>query len=134
MSAAKLYRGSCLCGEVVFEAGGFDSKCAHCHCRMCRKFHGAAFSTMAAASDVNWLRGAALLQDYTASNGTVRTFCKACGSSVAFRSRGADALELSLSLFDEDPPVRGDAHIFTDFKAGWCEILDELPQHARRRE
>ncbi len=42
-----LYRGSCLCGVVRFEVDEFLPQVAHCHCSMCRKFHGAAYATIA---------------------------------------------------------------------------------------
>ena len=50
------YRGSCLCGEVRFEIDGFTDYVSYCHCKLCRKFHGAAFSTMAAvpATKFRW--------------------------------------------------------------------------------
>ncbi|MDJ0778042.1 MAG: GFA family protein [Gammaproteobacteria bacterium] len=53
------YRGSCLCGEIRFEADGFRPRNGNCHCRMCRKFHGAAYSTFAevARDRFRWTRG-----------------------------------------------------------------------------
>ena len=38
-------RGSCLCGDTVWEASGAGELVHHCHCSMCRKFHGTPFST-----------------------------------------------------------------------------------------
>ena len=37
--------GSCLCGDVAFEITGPVEQMGHCHCSMCRKFHGSAFAT-----------------------------------------------------------------------------------------
>lgn len=42
-----MLRGSCLCGSVRYEVGGPVHDVHHCHCSMCRKAHGAAFSTFA---------------------------------------------------------------------------------------
>ncbi|MZI93064.1 GFA family protein [Vibrio sp. CAIM 722] len=131
-----IYKGSCLCGQVTFETSGFKDHIANCHCSMCRKFHGAAFGTLSKVKNLTWLSGQELLKDYVAPNGTIRTFCANCGSSIGFRSKGnpLSEIELSLSLFDENIPVKADAHIYTDYKSNWYEITDDLPQYKEGRE
>lgn len=83
------YHGSCLCGVIAFEVDEFDEHVAHCHCSMCRKFHGAGFATIAGVprSGFRWLSGREDLTEYTAVNGTVRNFCRHCGSSLFFSAR-----------------------------------------------
>ena len=82
------YRGSCLCGGIRFEVDQFAPRTGHCHCSMCRKFHGAAYATIAEARQdhFRWTSGQDLLKGYTASNGTTRSFCAHCGSSLTFSS------------------------------------------------
>ena len=43
------FKGSCLCGSIQYEVDRIDSKMGHCHCTMCRKFHGAEFATLGEA-------------------------------------------------------------------------------------
>ena len=131
----RTYKGSCLCGQVTFEAGGFSRQVANCHCTMCRKFHGSAFGTLVAASYFNWISGQSLLSDYVAPNGTIRTFCKECGSSLGFRVKGQsiDQLGIAIATFDEELPVKIDAHIYTNYKASWHDISDDLPKHGEGR-
>lgn len=131
----KTYQGSCLCGQIRFEAGGFNQQAAHCHCTMCRKFHGAAFGTLVGVSEFRWLAGQALVREYRADNGTSRLFCTNCGASLAFRSKGApsDGLEIAIALFDEPVPVKPDAHIYTRYQANWTQIADGLPQYPEGR-
>jgi hypothetical protein len=68
---------------------------------------------------LKWISGKGLLKEFTAPNGTVRTFCSECGSSLGFRVKGESLkeIELAISTFDSDIPVIIDAHIFTDDKA-----------------
>ncbi|MBT9317995.1 GFA family protein [Leptothoe spongobia] len=40
-------KGGCLCGKVRYEVTGRLFDVSHCHCSMCRRQHGAAFSTYA---------------------------------------------------------------------------------------
>lgn len=125
----KKYKGSCLCGAVVFDVESFSPQAANCHCTMCRKFHGSAFGTLVGVSGLNWLSGKDLLKEYTAHNGSIRTFCKLCGSSLGFRVKGTplSGIEIAISVFDEDIPVRVDAQIFTDYKTNWCVLQADLP-------
>ena len=128
---SKTYRGSCLCGEIRFEADQFGEHNGHCHCSMCRKFHGAAYATLAEvpADRFRWTRGSEHLQSYVADNGTTRQFCARCGSSLTFAAAGADgsAVEIALACFDDPVPVRPDAHIYLDHGAGWARPNDDLP-------
>ncbi|WP_286240740.1 GFA family protein [Neptuniibacter halophilus] len=130
------YRGSCLCGEVRFSVTGFSQQAAHCHCSMCRKFHGAAFGTLVEVSDLNWLSGEPLIREFRADNGTLRSFCSQCGSSLGFRAEGTDkkAMEIAIACFDEPIPVQIDAHIYTRYRANWCELSDDLPKFAEGRD
>ena len=131
------YRGSCLCGVVKFKIDEFLPQAAHCHCSMCRKFHGAAFATIAGVlrSKFRWVEGADALKGYTAENGTTRTFCRHCGSSLTFSSPRApeDEVEIALGTMDEDVPVEPSAHIFVGSAANWAVLSDDLPQYEEER-
>jgi len=132
-----LYHGSCLCGVVRFEINEFLPQAAHCHCSMCRKFHGAAFATIASVyrSNFRWVEGVDALKGYTAENGTTRTFCSHCGSSLTFYSPRApeEEVEIALGTMDEDVPVEPSAHIFVGSAANWTVLSDDLPQYERGR-
>jgi hypothetical protein len=133
---ALTFNGSCLCGGITFSVNGFSDKAANCHCSMCRKFHGAAFGTLVSVTGLTWLTGVEKLKHYTALNGTNRTFCHECGTSLGFRVKGAqmDDMELAISTFNEDIPVKIDAHIYTKYKANWCELETDLPTFSEGRE
>jgi hypothetical protein len=125
---SRKYKGSCLCGAVSFTVKSFNKKAANCHCTMCRKFHGSAFGTLVGVSGLNWLTGQDHLKEFVASNGTTRTFCHECGSSLGFRVKEATAteIELAISTFDDNIPVEIDAHIYVNYKANWCKLQDDL--------
>lgn len=131
----KVYKGSCLCGGIQFSVSGFSRKAANCHCSMCRKFHGAAFGTLVEVTDLQWLSGEELLKEFVAPNGTIRSFCSHCGSSLGFRVKGAPSkdIELAIATFDCDIPVTIDAQIYTGYKANWCELHDDIPAFSEGR-
>ena len=132
------YQGSCLCGAVRYRVRRFTPHMAHCHCSMCRKFHGAAFATFgeALSDDFEWISGRSALKAYRADNGTTRRFCSHCGSSMAFESSRADGSVVEIALGTLDTPLgqRPDANIFVASKAEWYTISDDLPAHAAGRQ
>lgn len=129
------FKGSCLCGKVRFSVDGFSKNVANCHCSMCRKFHGAAFGTLVGVQGLAWLSGLELLKHFVAKNGATRTFCSHCGSSLGFRVKGEplERIELAISTFDTDIPVKVDAQIYTGDKANWCELQSALPAYTEGR-
>jgi len=132
------YRGSCLCNAIRFEVDEFEPQTGNCHCSMCRKFHGAAYATLAEARRENfrWIDGEKLINGYTADNGTTRSFCSNCGSSLTFASPNADPdlVEISLGCFDDEVPVRPDAHIYVASGAKWALPEDDLPRYEAGRD
>lgn len=133
-----MLQGSCLCGAVRYQAAEVKPDMAHCHCSMCRKFHGAAFGTygVAPAEQFQWLEGEELLSAWRAENGTVRRFCSRCGSSMTFAASGCtgDVVEFALGTLDTPLRSRPDAHIYTDYKADWWEISDGLKAFPEGRQ
>ena len=131
------YTGSCLCGQIKYQVTQIEPNLGHCHCSMCRKFHGAAFATFAEAKVENfkWINGEKLLKSYFANNGTERKFCSECGSSLIFvpSNDKGEVIEFSMSTLDSEVPNKPDAHIFTESKACWFEITDKLPQFLNGR-
>ncbi len=131
------YSGSCLCASIRYEVDKLEPKMAHCHCSMCRKFHGAAFATFGEARTENfrWTSGEEFLKSYRAENGTTRQFCEKCGSSLIFKPsvNNEDFVEFALGTLDSDIPLQPDAHIYVGSKANWVELHDALPKYLKGR-
>lgn len=132
-----LYQGGCLCGQIRYAISQFEPKMAHCHCSMCRKFHGAAFASLGSVQRENfrWLQGETELVAYQAPNGTVRRFCKHCGSSLTFAdsAKAVELIEIALGSLDTPLVQQPDAHIYVGSKANWSVIADGLPQYEAGR-
>ncbi|MBT3308692.1 MAG: hypothetical protein HOL04_07360 [Gammaproteobacteria bacterium] len=62
------YRGRCLCGAVTYHITQFETDIGHCHCTMCQRFHGAAFSTFGEVKleNLEWLSGYEQLKEFQA--------------------------------------------------------------------
>ena len=121
-------RGSCLCGTVRWQADGKLRDITHCHCSMCRKAHAAPFASYSTVprNRFAWLAGGHDVARYESSPGSVRTFCRICGS-VTPSSYHEDIVEIPAGCMDDTAQVRSAAHIFVGSKASWHVLGGELP-------
>ena len=128
-----MVRGSCLCGSVRYEVRGEFPRIVHCHCRMCRKAHGAAFGSYCEvpASQFRVVSGEADIATYESSPGVRRTFCRTCGATLQFiTAKRPGMVDLAVGTLDDDPGVKPSLNIFVGSKAPWFDITDGLPQRA----
>ena len=124
-------RGGCLCGGVRYEIEGPIQPPEHCHCGMCRKAHGAAFSTNAVVETENLrvVSGRDLLTEYESSPNRRKCFCGRCGSQLFIRRQNRpDITVITLGTLDDDPEVRPMRHVFSASKAPWYEMDNALPR------
>ena len=123
--------GSCLCGDIAFEIDGPVESIGHCHCSMCRKFHGSAFATFGTAARENfrWVRGAERVSVYRSSASGYRSFCPRCGSAVPGAGEDMPFVLVPMGNLADDPGTRPRLHFFTGSMAPWHTIADDLPQH-----
>lgn len=123
--------GGCLCGDIAFEVDGPIDMVGHCHCSMCRKFHGSAFATfgIAAPEHFRWVRVADRIRTYQSSVEGHRPFCPRCGSAVPTVGEALPFVLIPMGNVAEDPGSRPRLHMFTGSMAPWHSIVDDLPQH-----
>ena len=123
--------GSCFCGAIGFTAKLPSKWCAHCHCSMCRKSHGAGYVTWAGfeADQVKITDDEDQLGWFDSSTGAQRGFCKNCGSSLFFRSERWDGeLHIALGCFDDAIDRQPQANVFFDKHVNWMPIDVTLKQ------
>ena len=114
--------GSCLCGEVQYEAEAIDGKVGSCHCSRCRKLHGSAFATR------TLIQGETLKINGTLKTYQGRAFCPNCGTNI-LNSR-EDINYYSVNRSSIDTPEYSDKPILNfcvESKAPWYEINDGIP-------
>ena len=121
--------GSCLCGSVRYTIAASMGLAEHCHCSMCRKAHGAAFSTNAAVpTDSLQIEGREHLSEYASSPRRLKQFCATCGSQLFIRRLNApEWTVVTLGSLDDDPCVRPTRHVFVGSKAAWYDPRARLP-------
>ena len=130
--------GGCACGALRYEVEGPIEEAHHCHCSVCRRFHGAAFATYARVrtKKLRFVCGRDQLREFRSSTHVTRSFCGACGSSLLFAHAAVPELVWSAAgtLDDETAKnVAPDAHVFVGSKASWWTIADAISQHDEQR-
>lgn len=121
--------GGCLCEAVRFEVTPPTKWCAHCHCTLCRRAHGAAFVTwfgverdrfavMSGEEDIAW---------YRSTPEARRGFCGRCGSTMFFEGdRWPDEIHIALAVMDGPIDRSPGAHVFFDRHVEWIVLGDDL--------
>jgi hypothetical protein len=123
-------RGACLCGAIQYEIDLPTLGAVHCHCKMCRYWNGAGYTTWFAIQkdQLRITAGKDQLQRYQSSDHAGRLFCSVCGSSLfGDSSRTPDVMYIVRG------PVRGEidaapgGHQCIESRVPWIEIADDLP-------
>jgi len=125
-----MLNGSCLCGTVAYEADAAIERIVHCHCRTCRKTHGAAFSSVAAVprEAFRWRRGQDLLDAVESSPGKFRRFCRRCGSHLMAERVAQPVVLLRLGCLDTPLGSLPQVHIWRSDAASWYDPGRQLPE------
>jgi hypothetical protein len=126
-----MYTGTCLCGTVQYEVDGPFAMMANCHCSMCRKHHGAMFSTFASApaTGFRWTSGQDNIETYRSSEHGRRPFCRTCGSVAPMLLPDMNLVFVPAGNLQGDPGLKPQMHMFAASRAAWYPITDGLPQH-----
>jgi hypothetical protein len=125
------FTGGCLCGGVRFEVEPPTKWCAHCHCSLCRRAHGAGFVTwFGVARDQFRLDDSEqLLTWYRSTSAARRGFCSRCGSTLFFEGdRWPEERHIALAAMDGPIDREPQAHVFFDSGAPWIHVSDDLPK------
>ncbi len=125
-----MVKGQCLCGAVRYEIEGPFTNLLHCHCSMCRKHHGSAFATFAAAPLAGYriTAGAGEIRRYDSSPGVHRSFCGKCGSVLPEAMEAIGLVIGPAGNLEGELGIEPQLHMFTGSKAPWYSITDGLPQ------
>ena len=122
-------RASCLCRGVRWEISEEPFKAYNCHCKMCRKAHGAAFGTywFVPKAGFRWLGATDTITQHRSSHLLTRNFCSTCGSVVPYPSGQGD--HVAVPAGGHDDGMKPESEIFVPHSAPWYDITSDLPRH-----
>lgn len=122
--------GACLCGELRFEYEPPSLWCAHCHCSLCQRAHGAPVVTWVGVAVPRFsLTADSTLRWYASSADSERGFCTACGSTLFFRSaRWPGEIHIVRTNIEGNVDRVPEMHVHCESRAGWFPFQDALPR------
>jgi len=127
---AQTHVGSCLCGDVKFEMEGDFKKFFLCHCSRCRKISGTAHcaNLFAPGAKLTWLSGEEKISYFQLEGANFgRNFCSTCSSVLPRHVEAKDIVIVPAGCLDTDVAIAPQAHIFTDSKGNWDDVLNDIP-------
>jgi hypothetical protein len=131
----ELILGSCLCGSFRFEIDGPIGDVRLCHCELCRRANGSAYSANAKIPLKRFrvVREACPISSYESSPGARKHFCSVCGSPVfSLVDWDADHIRIRLGTLSVDAKANIVAHVWVGSKANWDQITDTLPKYEQQ--
>lgn len=122
------WTGGCLCGAIRFRINKDPECAAHCHCSICRKQTGTAFTTGVGfeADAFEWTKGKPTY--FRDSVGVDRGFCARCGSSMTWEPAGR-GITVFVGCLDRAEDVRPTSHTYISTMMPWLKFDDGLPQY-----
>lgn len=125
----KLTNGQCSCGTVKFKFHADELTAYQCHCSICRKATGSAYSTtlMAKKDSFEWVSGKDQISSYSKENGYKNNFCSCCGSPVPNLFRDYPLYSVPVGSLEDKNHIEIKVQIFCGSKASWeKEVIGKI--------
>lgn len=124
--------GRCSCGAVEFSVPDAFLYAAYCHCSQCRRATGSSFSVFGGIADADFkmINGHDSMTHTRKSEDTEGYFCSACSTVIYGRKPQYGIVHVAYGILDDAPSLLPQVHLYTDSKAPWDTISDDLPQYA----
>lgn len=126
--------GSCKCGQIRYEITPGKLVAANCHCNICKKLTGGAFSSIVLVDDSAFalIDGEDALTHYKVSERASKHFCSRCGSPVFNRHAGFPGKRLvPLGTLDDPAAVVPALNVFCESMLPWTAAVGNLPTFDR---
>jgi hypothetical protein len=125
-----IHAASCACGAVQRLFDHAPRSMVHCHCGLCRRLSGSAFTTWVTFKRSGMTAGTEVeMKSYSASPHTVRNFCPMCGTHVfTADARHVAIVGVPAGVLGANFSSRATAHYFVDDGTSWHAIADALPR------
>ncbi len=124
--------GRCLCGAVHYK---FDPDAllwtGYCHCDSCRRACSAPVTVYFGVRLSAW-RWFGEPASFASSTHATRSFCRDCGSPLAYRTKKLpDEIHGFAASLDDPAAFAPQAHFYHAEALPWLHIADDLPRHEK---
>ncbi|MDF1564030.1 MAG: GFA family protein [Deltaproteobacteria bacterium] len=121
----------CLCGAVRARLELPTLFGVHCHCRWCRRAHGAAYVTWTGVPEERFelVSGETSVTWYASSRWSRRGFCPTCGTTLFFQTTAAPGeIHVAAACLEGELDREIGAHVFFEQHLPWVSVDEHLPR------
>ena len=131
-------KGSCLCGAVGYRAATPVRRIVNCHCGLCRKMNGSAFSSYAVIPfEALEISGEAYVAKYAVTERAKKHYCSRCGTPLFnLNSKYPGACMLYLGAVDGAEQYAPSLNVYCESMLSWLDgvvSLEGFPAGPERR-
>lgn len=126
------YQASCACGKVSFALDDEPNTTFNCHCTICRKMNGSAFSTYSVfpKDSLHIIEGEQQIQTTKMGNHGTKHFCRHCGAPLfGLHDQASEICLVVLGAIDSGGPILPISNIFCRSKLPWAFGIDKMIHH-----
>ena len=126
--------GTCLCGQLRYEAGGTPFHLTNCHCATCRRSSGAPFVAWFSVPHAAFRFVQGTPARFQSSEHGTRSFCPRCGSPLTFESsRAPGEIDVTTCTLDDPGALPPQDHTWVRSRLRWVHLADGLPAYEQAR-
>lgn len=122
--------GGCNCGKIRYRLTAEPLAAYICHCHLCQKRTGSAFSQQLVlpADGLEFLAGEPLVIERLLPNGQkhISHLCSACHSRISTRREGTSHVILRAGTLDDTAWLRPVAQIWTSSAQPWALVKEDI--------
>jgi len=120
--------GSCLCGAVKYRAETNIRRVVNCHCGLCRRMNGSAFSSYAVIPfKALVIFGAMDLRSYAVTPRATKHYCGKCGTPLFnLNTKYSGACMLYLGAIEGGETYSPSLNVYCEDMLSWLDKLASI--------
>lgn len=121
------YCGSCYCGAIQYTVSMAIKRVSNCHCNMCRRMNGSAFSSYAIVRDSKFaVQGETV--SYPVTENVDKHFCAKCGTPLYNSNKlYPGACMVFLGSLQDHRNLAPSFNIYCESRLAWVTHLNDYP-------
>ncbi len=128
----QVFEGGCLCGAIRYRVAGLPRSSSVCFCRSCRLASGAPSVAWFVVGKGQFALQSGQFATFQSSSAVTRSFCRTCGTSVAYEhADDPNAIELTTATLDDPDRLPPSKEIWHSQRVSWAASDPTLPHFPR---
>jgi hypothetical protein len=120
-------KGSCNCGDVQYSTEDNVKAVVNCHCKLCRKMNGSAFSTYVVVPESEFHLKHGSLNRVKVADSASKSYCSNCGTPIFNDNPKFQGLiMLYLGSIDAGKLPQPQVNIYCESQIKWVHQLASL--------